>query len=101
MAKVAMSHALNANIVHGWRKLAREPDAARATPSPANLPAKPFAGVPQFVPVSPTPAPSPSAPSPAPGDIHIELRRGATAMKITWPIAAAAECAAWMSELLG
>ena len=24
MAQVAMSHALKANIVHGWRKLARE-----------------------------------------------------------------------------
>ena len=28
VAKVAMSHALNANIVHGWRKLARERDGA-------------------------------------------------------------------------
>jgi hypothetical protein len=38
--------------------------------------------------------------TPAPVDIQIELRRGATAMKITWPIAAATECAAWMRELL-
>ena len=29
VAKVAMSHGLNANVVHGWRKLARE----RATPA--------------------------------------------------------------------
>ena len=28
VAKVAMSHAINANIVHGWRKLSREGDAA-------------------------------------------------------------------------
>ena len=33
-------------------------------------------------------------------DIQIELRRGATAVKITWPIAAAVDCAAWMRELL-
>ena len=54
VAKVAMSHGLNANIVHGWRKLARERDAsgARPTPSPVIVPAKPVAGVPQFVPVS-------------------------------------------------
>jgi transposase len=37
---------------------------------------------------------------PAPADIQIELRRGVTVMKITWPIAAAAECASWMGELL-
>ncbi|MGH8830281.1 MAG: hypothetical protein ACREXV_04215, partial [Polaromonas sp.] len=33
-------------------------------------------------------------------DIRIELRRGATTMAITWPSAAAGECAAWMRELL-
>jgi transposase len=33
-------------------------------------------------------------------DIRIELRRGATAVTVTWPAVAAAECAAWMRELL-
>ena len=28
VAKVAMAHGINANIVHGWRKLAGEADAA-------------------------------------------------------------------------
>ena len=100
VARVAMAYGINANIVHGWRKLARERDAAcdRPTPSPAIVPAKLVAGVAQFVPVSLTPTPSPTTPAPA--DIQIELRRGATAMKITWPIAAAADCAAWMRELL-
>ena len=103
VAKVAMSHGLNANIVHGWRKLARERDAAgaRPTPSPVIVPAKSVAGVPQFVPVSLSPTSSSTpTPTPTPVDIQIELRRGATAMKITWPITAAAECAAWMRELL-
>ena len=104
VAKVAMSHGLNANIVHGWRKLARERDAAgaRPTPSPVIVPAKPVAGVPQFVPVSlsPTSSSTPTPTPPASVDIQIELRRGATAMKITWPITAAADCAAWMRELL-
>ena len=106
VAKVAMSHGLNANIVHGWRKLARERDAAgaRPTPSPVIVPAKPVAGVPQFVPVSLSPTssstPTPTPTPPASVDIQIELRRGATAMKITWPITAAADCAAWMRELL-
>jgi transposase len=30
----------------------------------------------------------------------MELRRGATTMTITWPLAAAVDCAAWMRELL-
>ena len=102
VAKVAMSHSLNANIVHGWRKLARERerDAAAAVPTPASaiVSAKPATGVLQFVPVSL--ASTASAPAPAPADIQIELRRGATAVKLTWPITAAADCAAWMRELL-
>ena len=97
VAKVAMSHGVNANIVHGWRKLAREREgAAMSPPGPTTLPGKTAASVPQFLPVSMAQTTSP----PAPVDIQIELRRGAAAMKITWPIAAAAECAAWMRELL-
>ena len=64
-------------------------------PSPTTLPAKTAASVPQFLPVSMAQTTSPAAPV----DIQIELRRGAAAMKISWPIAAAAECAAWMREL--
>jgi transposase len=97
VAKVAMSHGVNANIVHGWRKLAREREgAAMSPPSPTTLPAQTAASVPQFLPVSM----AQTASTPAPVDIQIELRRGPTAMKITWPIAAATECAAWMRELL-
>ena len=99
VARVAMAYGINANIVHGWRKLARERDAAGVVPrpTPAIMPAKAATSVPQFVPVSLTP---PAAP-PAPADIQIELRRGATALKkITWPITAAENCAAWMRELL-
>ena len=98
VAKVAMSHGLNANMVHGWRKLSRGVDvaAARPAPSPAAVPAKPAASSPQFVPVTLTS----SASTLAPADIRIKLRRGATTMAITWPAAAGAHCAAWMRELL-
>ncbi len=105
-AKVSMTHGLNANLVHGWRKLARERDAAVVVPAacPAAEPAKPAAGMPQFMPVSLTPSLSPPTPTPTPtpasAGIQIELRRGAMAVKITWPVAAAADCAAWMRELL-
>ena len=97
VAKVAMSHGLNANMVHDWLKLARERSGATApAPSRLALPAEAAVSMPQFVPLSLPPISSP----PAPADIQIELRRGATAMKITWPVAAASECAAWMRELL-
>lgn len=95
VAKVAMAHGVNANIVHGWRKLARERDGTAMSPPGPALPAQPAASVPQFLPVSVAQTTSP----PAPAGIQIELRRGAAAMKITWPVTAAAECAAWMREL--
>jgi transposase len=79
VASVAMSYGINANIVHKWRRLA----------GAASLPAA------SFVPVA-LPAPTCAAPA----DIRMELRRGATTMTITWPAAAAADCAAWMRELL-
>ena len=79
VASVALSHGINANVVHKWRRLA----------GAALLP------VASFVTVA-LPAPTCAAPA----DIRMELRRGATSMTITWPAAAAAECAAWMRELL-
>jgi transposase len=33
-------------------------------------------------------------------EIHIELRRGATALAVRWPVSAAAQCAVWLRELL-
>ena len=79
VASVAMLHGINANVVLKWRRL------AGAVPMP----------VASFVPVA-LPAPT----CPAPADSRMELRRGATTMIISWPAAAAADCATWMRELL-
>ncbi len=84
VAKVALSHGMNANVVHRWRQEAR--DSASSV------------GVREFVPVS-VPAPTHTTHQDC-ADIRIELRRGTTTMAITWPIAAANECAVWMRELL-
>ena len=84
VAKVAMRHGINANVVHRWRQLAREDQAA--TPMSTNA----------FVPVALTSAPVASSV----GDIRIQLQRGATVMNITWPTSAAGECAVWVRELL-
>ena len=84
VARVAMSHGINANVVHRWRQLAREGKSA--------VPAKTG----EFMPV---PLASPPAVA-APAGIRVELRRGAMAMTITWPASAAADFALWTRELL-
>ena len=86
VAKVAMSRGINANVVHRWRQLAREGE--RATAAKAR----------EFMAV--TVAPQPAMQAPACCGIEVELRRGALMMKVTWPVAAAADFAAWTRELL-
>ena len=81
VASVALSHGINANVVHKWRGLAHAPITRVQVPS--------------FVPVA-LPAPH-CAPAP---DIRIELRRGATSVSLSWPVSAAEHCSAWMRDLL-
>lgn len=85
VAKVAMSHGINANVVHRWRQLARGGGTKVAPPRR------------EFVPVPLVATPPPPE---ADREIRIELRRGATAMTIRWPLAAGAECAAWLRAWL-
>ena len=84
VAKVAMAHGINANVVHRWRQLVREDRRAVAPPCS------------EFVAVPLTMA----APPGSSGEIRIQLRRGATAMTIAWPVSAAGDCAAWLREWL-
>jgi len=86
MASVALARGINANLLRRWVHEAELPAAktlARAAPSSTS-----------FIPVQ---FPGPAAPA---GEIRIELRRGATTVTVAWPMAAAAECAHWMRELL-
>jgi transposase len=85
VAKVAMSHGINANIVHGWRKLAREGGGA-GVGKPA-----------EFVPVTMAPVAMQRA---VERGVEVELRRGSLSMKITWPLSAAVDLAVWTRELL-
>lgn len=84
VAQVAMAHGINANIAHGWRKLAREANSLM-------LPA------PSFVPVTVAAEDRPAAPE---RHIDLELRRGALAVKLSWPAADPAGLASWLRELL-
>jgi len=80
-AGIALSHGINANVVHKWRR--QDGSALPALQAPA------------FVPVPLQPAPCAPAP-----DIRIELRRGATSVSVNWPLESAEQCAIWMRELL-
>ena len=84
VAQVALAHGLNANLVHKWRRMVD----ARGTASKAGDPQAEF--------VSLTLAPDPTVVN----DIHLELRRGAIAVNVTWPLSASGQCAAWLREIL-
>jgi transposase len=86
VAKVAMAHGINANVLHRWRQLAREDPAS-----------EPREAARQFVPVTIAAETARAVTLP---DIQIQLRRGQTTLTISWPASAAAECAAWVRELL-
>lgn len=81
VAQVAMTHGINANIVHGWRKAARERGAAPVASS-------------AFVPLAIEPGLSTDE------RIHIEVRRGGLTLTIAWPVSATVAMTAWMRELL-
>ena len=84
VAKIAIAHGINANIVHGWRKLAREANALM-------LPA------PSFVPVTVAAEDRPAAPE---RQIDLELRRGPLTVKLNWPRTEVADLGIWLRELL-
>lgn len=93
MAAVAMANGINSNLLRRWVRDAEQGHFGPRRDALVTTAPRPAAPTPSFVPVAlPTKAASP--------DIRIELRRGATAVNVTWPAAAAAECAAWMRELL-
>lgn len=83
VARVALAHGLNANLVHKWRRQAAAPAQAES------------AGREVFVPV--TVAAEAAA---VVADIRLEIKRGAVSVSIAWPVAAAPACAAWLREVL-
>jgi transposase len=86
VAAVALSHGLNANLVHRWRRLAEGREVG-----PGLAVSQAFVALPL--------TPSDSAPF-APGEIRIELRRAGVSIGVAWPVSAASQCAAWLRELL-
>ena len=94
-AAVAMAYGINANLARRW-VVEDEARHERASIASVNN------VVPTFVPVQmplPAPAPTPAA-LPVPTDIRVELRRGPVTINVSWPCSSAAECAAWLRELM-
>ena len=93
MAAVAMACGVNANLLRRWVHEAELRSGADLVAPP--LAPKPLAsaGPAAFIPME-LPTKNTSR------DIRIELRRGATQITVIWPTDAAADCAAWMRELL-
>ena len=89
VAAIARAYDLNANLVHKWRRGVAPP----ASSGPGHV-AREFIALamPSREAVSAAPA--------LPADIRIELRRGATSVAVSWPLAAADQCAAWLRQWL-
>ncbi len=93
VAQVALAHGVNANLVHGWRRLERERRQAATGTVMATSAAAPMIEAMPFVPVT-------VASSTSEATIEIELRRGPLTVKATWPLSAATQCATWAREIL-
>ena len=93
IAAVALEHRLNANLLRRW-VVTQERARADESVEPRVMPARAIANA-AFVPVEvQTPMTA------ATHEIVIELRRGATAIKVSWPMSAAAACGTWLGQWL-
>lgn len=93
IAAVALTNGLNANLLRRWVANA-ERDVQPVSEAAPIINAQ-SSQTPAFLPLQ-LAAPS-RQPSP---EIQIELCRGGTTVKVSWPTSAASECALWMRELL-
>ena len=94
VAAIALRSGLNANVVYRWLRENAGADAGVDVDagSLAAMGGRPCA---EFLAVQlPPPA---AAQSPA---IHLEMRRGASIVTVSWPLQGAGQCAAWLREWL-
>ncbi|WP_427183782.1 IS66-like element accessory protein TnpA [Bordetella bronchialis] len=78
IASVALSHGVNANLVHKWIRLASRAPAATPAFLPVVAPALPALG----------------------RHIEIRLSRGPVQATVQWPVSEAGACVAWLREWL-
>ena len=97
VAAVALANDLNANLVHKWRR-GRGARPVALSCAVGKAPSAPFIAL--SLPGPTPPAAAPLSPPPVAADIRVHLKRGATAVVVSWPSSAAAHCASWLRELL-
>ena len=91
-AAIALANDLNANLLRRWIAESagmRKPGAARQSSKAVSL-----SGQNQFIPLEL------QTTGATPANIQIELQRGATLVRVQWPLAYASDCATWMREVL-
>ena len=95
IAAVALANGLNANLLRRW--VVTEEQTQPVTPMETADAALPRSSGENrtFIPIELERSAVTTAQA-----ITIELRRGATVVKVDWPLAAAAACAGWLRELL-
>ena len=94
IAAIALANGLNANMLRKW---VIDAEGLEASGESKQRPVVAGAAE-QFIALAP-PAAVVVAPSSG-QSISIEVQRGPTAIKVSWPSEAASECAAWLRELL-
>jgi transposase len=92
IAAVALANGLNANLLRRW--VVVEEQGTKPTAAVIASPAPPTVENHAFIPIQVEGSVTTTQ------EITIELRRGATLVKVGWPLVAAADCAAWLRELL-
>lgn len=85
VAKIALKHGINTNLVHKWISTARQQKAVPMAPA--------------FLPVV-LPAQSSTIAVPATDMIRIELPRAGGTVIVNWPVAQADRCLPWLQALL-
>ena len=93
IAAVALANGLNANLLRRWvvteEQESKSSEVSTALSAPASVASR------AFIPIEMAGSAVNTTRA-----ITIELRRGATVVKVDWPLAAAADCATWLRELL-
>jgi len=95
IAAVALANGLNANLLRRWVVTEEQSQPVRPMATANAALPRPTVENRTFIPIELERSAVTAAQA-----ITIELRRGATVVKVDWPLAAAAECAGWLRELL-
>jgi transposase-like protein len=95
IAAVALDYRLNANLVRRWVVAEERAEHTGVIETRNAAPPASITATPAFIPVEVQKLPINGL-----QEIIIELRRGPTIVKVSWPLTAAAACGTWLGELL-